>query len=440
VKMRKTMVAAICLTLGGGPMVGPHAFGERVWIIGGSTVASYGDDRRPVSGWGEQLPRYFDDRVTFVNRARSGQSARLYIESGRWKDLLGEMQKGDYLLVHLVHNDEWPTVTPQKFSHPDTTFQQFLRQYVADSRAIGVIPILMTPVERMTRYDAQGNFHESHYLNIPRGSNLNIPAPVLTYPQAVRKVAAETETPCLDLQARSAELLINLGQAKGLELYMVFPANTFPNWPKGNNDREHLCVKGATICAGLVAQEIVRLNLPLAKFVKPETLSAGGADEVGAKLAAERKQALMDDIDSFRFTLRYGGGTEDKPFYELTLSTKPVERDRTTPFTLDAGIDKETALKVIAWMADSGILAVASDTQKTGTVRKQVPGSCYMAEIAGGKTLLEYNFWWGAGLAERLEALRALLKDGPAKQMDTFLGRLSGYWKGWAFKAYEPPQ
>lgn len=273
-KTPERLVPEVCLALGLVLILAPLAIGERVFIIGDSTVCSYSENRRPLSGWGEQLPRYFDEQVTFVNRAISGQSARLFIGSGKWKTLLGEMQKGDYLLIQLGHNDEWPTVTPQKFSHPDTTYQEFLRQYVTESKSKGVIPILVTPVERMTRYDSKGNFHESHYLNIPKGSNLNIPVPILTYPQAMRKVATETNTPCIDLQARSAELLIKIGQEKGLELYRVFPVGKYPNWPKGDNDREHLCEKGATIYAGLVAQEIVRLKLPLARLLKADAVAA----------------------------------------------------------------------------------------------------------------------------------------------------------------------
>jgi len=261
---------ALALTMA----ITPLAAGERVFVIGDSTVCNYTEDRRPLCGWGEKLPQYFDKDVTFENRAISGQSARLFIESGKWKKLLEEMNKGDYLLIQLGHNDQWPTVTPQKFSHPDTTYQDFLRQYVKESKAKGVHPVLVTPVERMTRYDAKGNFHESHYLNIPKDSKLDIPAPILTYPEAMRKVAADTDTPCIDLQARSKEVLLKLGQDKGKELYMVFPPDRYPNWPKGNNDREHLCEKGAAVYADQVAAEIVRLKLSLAKFVKPGVGSA----------------------------------------------------------------------------------------------------------------------------------------------------------------------
>ena len=40
--------------------------------------------------------------------------------------------------------------------------------------------------------------------------------------------------------------------------------------------------------------------------------------------------------------------------------------------------------------------------------------------------------------AEKLLALRALLKDDAAKKMDLFLGRLSGLFREWTGKPYEP--
>ena len=44
----------------------------------------------------------------------------------------------------------------------------------------------------------------------------------------MRKVATATETPCIDLQARSAELLKSIGEQKGTELYLVYPAGGGP--------------------------------------------------------------------------------------------------------------------------------------------------------------------------------------------------------------------
>jgi hypothetical protein len=102
-------------------------------------------------------------------------------------------------------------------------------------------------------------------------------------------------------------------------------------------------------------------------------------------------------------------------------------------------MDKETTLKVIDWLADSGVLGAAEEASDD-KVRAQPKGPCYAATISGGKTVLLYNFGWGPDLAKKLTALRALLKDDAAEKADTFLGRLSGYWKEWTGKPYEPPK
>jgi hypothetical protein len=164
-----------------------------------------------------------------------------------------------------------------------------------------------------------------------------------------------------------------------------------------------------------------------------------GGKEDQAKLSAERTKALKDDVENFILTLRYRG-PEDKPFYWLTLCRRMQATTAVYQFELTGLIDRDTTLKVIDWLAESGVLAAAEDISIEEKPRKQPQGPCYVAFASGGKMALMHDLGWGPDLAKRLLSLRALLTGDAAKQMDVFLGRLGGYFKEWTGKPYEPPK
>ena len=174
--------------------------------------------------------------------------------------------------------------------------------------------------------------------------------------------------------------------------------------------------------------------------VAPATAPAAAGDEAkdkAAALTAERKQALVEGVENFNLLLRYCG-PEDKPFYRLWLSVPPIMKARAGADDLTARSDRQTALKVIDWLADSGALGAAEDMSIQEHLRPQPKGPCYVVNINGGKVSLLHNLGWGPDFAKQLTALRTLLKDDAGKQMDVLLGRLSGYWKEWTGKPYEP--
>ena len=274
------VAAAICLAVD--PSAAVSA--ERVFLVGDSTVASYPETRKPLAGWGQMLPLHFDSQVTVVNRGIGGMSSKTYIDSGTWKKLLQETTKGDYIFIQLGHNDQYASM-PDKFTHPDTTYQEYLKRYVDEARAAGCIPVLVTPVARATGLKADGTYTESHALRLPAGSKL--PAANLTYPEAVREVAKTTQTPLIDLHARSKESIVALGFEKASELYLCCAPGVYAAYPDGKQDREHLSEKGARQFAGFVAEGIVALKLPLARHVKGVSGPATKGD-AGARLPVRR--------------------------------------------------------------------------------------------------------------------------------------------------------
>ena len=67
-----------------------------IYLAGDSTMADKVAERRPETGWGEELPKFFDaNAVQIENHARNGRSTRTFIEEGLWQKLIDRVQPGD---------------------------------------------------------------------------------------------------------------------------------------------------------------------------------------------------------------------------------------------------------------------------------------------------------------------------------------------------------
>ncbi len=129
---------------------------RRVFIIGDSTVANGNDT---IVGWGRQLPAFFDtSRVTILNKARGGRSSRTFINEGLWKEILPQIQKGDFVLMQFGHNDsakpdaekyrgsllgtgdETQIVTkPDGTQETVHTYGWYMKKYIQDTKEKGAV-------------------------------------------------------------------------------------------------------------------------------------------------------------------------------------------------------------------------------------------------------------------------------------------------------------
>ncbi len=73
----------------------------KLYVIGDSTA-----NRSNRRGWADPLADYFDpDKITIVNRACGGRSARSFLTEGLWNRTLADLKPGDYVLIQFGHND-----------------------------------------------------------------------------------------------------------------------------------------------------------------------------------------------------------------------------------------------------------------------------------------------------------------------------------------------
>jgi lysophospholipase L1-like esterase len=159
-----------CVSPGGNP--------AKLFIAGDSTAATYVADAAVASGkkqqgWGAALQAYFDARrLVVVNAARGGRSSRTFITEGHWDRMLAQVRAGDFVIIQFGHNDsgalnrepagstrplrargtipgigmESETIDNAVTGQRETvySFGWYLRKMVADTRARGATPILLT--------------------------------------------------------------------------------------------------------------------------------------------------------------------------------------------------------------------------------------------------------------------------------------------------------
>jgi fibronectin type 3 domain-containing protein len=89
-----------------------------VYIAGDSTVQTYDPYWRPQAGWGQMLPRFFDNQVLFNNKAIGGRSSKTFITEGRLDDILRQIRPNDYFFIQFGHNDATISIPERLSSGP----------------------------------------------------------------------------------------------------------------------------------------------------------------------------------------------------------------------------------------------------------------------------------------------------------------------------------
>lgn len=225
---------------------------RRVFIAGDSTASDYGPERAPREGWGMRLQALLDPVVWEVrNHARSGRSARSFIEEGWLDGIDRDLRAGDVLLIQFGHNDE-KREDPSRYDEPVEAFPAWLMRYVALARTHGATPILITPVARR-KFDAQGRPLDTHG----------------AYAASVRALAVREHVGLIDLDASSRAWLGALGDGPSRAYFMHVPERRSPDQPQA--DDTHFRDRGAEVVACLVVTGWRALDPALATPLPSDT-------------------------------------------------------------------------------------------------------------------------------------------------------------------------
>lgn len=216
-----------------------------IYLIGDSTMADKKPDAFPETGWGTPFKSFFDSGVVIDNRAKNGRSTKSFIEENLWQPIVDQLQEDDYVLMQFGHNDEVKEKIG-RYTTPDE-YKNNLKKFITESRSKKANPVLLTPVTRR-QFDKAGNVIETHEV----------------YSPLVREVARETNTPLIDLDIKSRNLLQQFGEENSKLLFLHFEPGEHPNYPEGKTDNTHFSELGARKMAQIVLAEIVALRLELA--------------------------------------------------------------------------------------------------------------------------------------------------------------------------------
>lgn len=246
--MRAFLTAGAALILAALPA---HAQ-QRILIASDSTAANYGADKYPQLGWGMMLKCGLAPDVEVINRAVGGRSTRTFISEGKWDALLAEARPGDLVLIQFGHNDA-SVSRPERYAPAATLYRDNLLRMIWEARGRGLTPVLVTPPARRSFEGARAK------------------ADFAAYSQVERELVASTNTPMIDLEARSLDLVSRAGEAGSRKLYLHYaPADNVTAFPKGIADDTHFSELGARAMANLVAQELKGLKVPVAEKVLAE--------------------------------------------------------------------------------------------------------------------------------------------------------------------------
>jgi lysophospholipase L1-like esterase len=221
-----------------------------LYLAGDSTMAAKLPEKRPETGWGEELASCLASTTVRVeNRAKNGRSTRTFLEEGLWGAITDSLRAGDVVFIQFGHNDESKDKV-DRYTSPDV-YRANLERFVDETRARGATPVLLTPVVRR-RFDAAGNVLDTHG----------------EYPGIVRAVAAERRVELIDMHRESARLLARYGPDSSRTLFLQLEPGMNANYPAGVHDNTHFSPRGARAMAALVVEALRGSTLPLARRLR----------------------------------------------------------------------------------------------------------------------------------------------------------------------------
>ncbi len=231
---------------------GPAEHELTIFLIGDSTMANKPGtpDENPERGWGQLLHTYFNDQVVIENHAVNGRSSKSFRSEGRWDKVLQALHPGDHVFIQFGHNDQ-KDKDPSRYTNPWSTYRRNLERYVEETRAKGAVPVLLSSIVRR-KFNEHGTLIDTHG----------------AYPFVARAVSEKMQVPFIDMQLFTEDYVNEIGMEQSKEIYLWVKPGAYEKLPDGKEDDTHLSLLGATEYAGMVATEIKRQALPLARFLK----------------------------------------------------------------------------------------------------------------------------------------------------------------------------
>lgn len=236
-----------------------------IYLLGDSTLKSYLFEEAPMCGWGQVFDRLFDsEKINIVNYSMGGRSVKQMYQEGRLNDVLMTGAEGDFVLVQSGHNDEKKGADSDPTARfgvgsTEAMYKSYLEDiYIPAIKARGMIPVLVTPMTRVSELD-EGESYADSFTTKDR-----------EFPKVMREVAKETNTPLVDLNKDSVNYLNSVGEKTVQAMVMSLEAGETPaktnsgsyanGHPQNKVDGTHMKETLAKQYARLVAEDIKSLS------------------------------------------------------------------------------------------------------------------------------------------------------------------------------------
>ena len=161
----------------------PQKETAQLFMIGDSTMGPAYVNGETWPGWAAAFSGHLNERIAFMNYARSGTSSRTWWRSGRPMALGEKIQPGDYILFQLGHND---VIGKGSKKTSIEEYQAYLKSYAAFARSKGAHFVFITPpVQKadISKELAEGSLYANS--------------------AAMKAVAEETGLPVIDLNEKT---------------------------------------------------------------------------------------------------------------------------------------------------------------------------------------------------------------------------------------------
>lgn len=206
--------------------------GKILLCLAGDSTVTYSQ------GYAAGFRAHLDKQLQVINRSRGGRTTASFRLDGRWQDVL--KLKPDYVMIQFGHNDSAVM--------NDETYAKNLTQFVDEARAVGIKPILVTPVSRRYWQD-DGTIKDDLASKVA----------------AMRQVATDKKVPLMELHERAVDLYLKVGKKVSETWGLPKPD---PKDPKVTIlDKTHFNAEGSAAMGKVVADELKRVAPELAKYI-----------------------------------------------------------------------------------------------------------------------------------------------------------------------------
>lgn len=231
-------------------------------------------------GWGQALSNsfFFSTNVVVNDLAASGRSSKSFYDEGRWANCLAT--HADYYFIQFGHNDG-KSSDPTRYTDPQTTFKQYLSNYVNQARSQGSIPVFLTPPTRRS-------YLSEHVLKLDD---------LQDYALAMRQVSTNLNVPLLDLLPDSIDFFEYVGESN-YTAYQAASTSTTP--PTPGADGTHFSPLGARQHCYLIMNRLINSTDPELAPLRAEVQKQGVPLQITLPASGTVQFRASSDLSDWR--------------------------------------------------------------------------------------------------------------------------------------------